>query len=105
MDNIERLRTRLPEATDAELEDVLETAKDTILSRCFVSVAKATDDDKAAMLEEHREKVLRAAVVIYNMRGVEGQTSHSENGVSRSFAESEGLKPILEQIIPRCDVV
>ena len=105
MTDIERLKVRIPEATEAELEDVLESAKDVILSRCFVSVDNATDEDKNAMLERHNEKVLRAAVVIYNMRGVEGQVSHSENGVSRSFAENEGLKPILEQIIPRCNVV
>ena len=105
MDNIERLKIRIPQATEAELEDVLETAKDTILSRCFVSVAKATAEEKAEMLEEHNEKVLKAAVIIYNMRGIEGQISHSENGISRSFSENEGLKPILEQIIPRCNIV
>lgn len=105
MDNIERLKIRIPQATEAELEDVLETAKDTILSRCFVSIAKATAEEKAKMLEEHNEKVLKVAVIIYNMRGIEGQISHSENGISRSFAENEGLKPILEQIIPRCNIV
>ena len=105
MDNIERLKIRIPQATEAELGDVLETAKDTILSRCFVSVAKATAEEKAKMLEEQNEKVLKAAVIIYNMRGIEGQISHSENGISRSFAENEGLKPILEQIIPRCNIV
>lgn len=102
---IERLKVRIPEATEAELEDVLESAKDVILSRCFTSVANASDEDKTTALELHKEKVLNAAVVIYNMRGVEGQTSHSENGVSRSYEDSAGLKPILEQIIPRCAVV
>lgn len=105
MTNIERLKVRIPEATDAELEDVLESAKGVILSRCFVSIARTPEDDKASALTEHNEKVLDAAVVIYNMRGIEGQTSHSENGVSRSFADCAGMKPILEGIIPRCDVV
>lgn len=105
MTNIERLKVRIPEATDAELEDVLESAKDVILSRCFVSVSRASEEDKAIALSLHNEKVLSAAVVIYNMRGIEGQTSHSENGVARSYADCAGMKPILEQIIPRCDVV
>jgi hypothetical protein len=56
-------------------------------------------------LVEHREKVLNAAVVIYNMRGVEGQKSHSENGVARTYDDCAGMKPILEGIVPRCDVV
>lgn len=105
MTNIERLKVRIPEATEAELEDVLESAKDVILSRCFVSVAKATDGERITALAIHNEKVLSAAVVIYNMRGIEGQTSHSENGVSRSYADCAGMKPILESIVPRCNVV
>lgn len=105
MTDIERLKARLPEATEAELNDVLESAKDVILSRAFVSVESTSDEDKTTALTVHKEKVLSAAVVIYNMRGVEGQTSHSENGVSRSYADAAGMKPILEQIIPRCHVL
>ena len=105
MTNIERLKVRIPEATEAELEDVLESAKDVILSRCFVSVSRTSEEDKEAALVEHNEKVISAAVVIYNMRGIEGQTSHSENGVARTYEDCAGMKSILEKIIPRCDVV
>ena len=58
MTNIERLKVRIPEATDAELEDVLESAKDVILSRCFVSVSRTAEEDKSLALEENNEKVL-----------------------------------------------
>lgn len=105
MTDIERLKVRLPEATEAELEDVLESARGVILSRCFVSVARASADERMNVLYDHKEKVLDAAVVIYNMRGVEGQKSHSENGISRTYEDYAGMKPILESIIPRCDVV
>jgi hypothetical protein len=102
---LERLKIRIPEATEAELEDVLESARDVILSRAFVSLEKASDGEKTVALAIHSEKVLSAAIVIYNMRGIEGQTSHSENGVSRSFADCAGMKPILESIIPKGCVV
>lgn len=105
MTNIERLKVRLPEATEAELQDVIESAQDVILSRCFVSVERTSDEDKATALAVHNEKVLNAAVVIYNMRGIEGQASHSENGVSRTFEDCAGLKSILGSIVPRGDVV
>ena len=105
MTNIERLKVRIPEAIDAELEDVLESAKAVILSKCFVSLARTSEEDKKAALEEHNEKVLSAAVVIYNMRGIEGQISHSENGVARSYEEHAGMKSILAQIVPRGDVI
>ena len=105
MTNIERLRIRIPEATDAELEDILESAKDVILSRRFVSVESTSEEDKANALVTYNEKVLDAAVVIYNMRGVEGQISHSENGVARAYADCAGMKPILVGIVPRGNVV
>ncbi len=105
MTNIERLKVRVPEATDAELEDVLESAKDVILSRAFVSVETASEESKATVLEVHKEKLLDAAIVIYNMRGVEGQISHSENGVARAYADCAGMKPILEKITPKGSVV
>lgn len=104
MTEIERLKVRIPEATEAELTDVLEAAKDVILSRAFTSVENTSEEDKATALAVHKEKVLNAAVVIYNMRGVEGQLSHSENGVSRSYESAAGMKSILEQIVPRCHV-
>lgn len=105
MTNIERLKVRLPKATEAELQDVIESAQDVILSRCFVSVERTSDEDKATALAVHNEKVLNAAVVIFNMQGIEGQVSHSENGVARTFADCAGLKPILESIVPRGYVV
>lgn len=105
MTNIERLKVRIPEATETELEDVLESAKDVILSRCFVSVETTSEEDKTNALAIHNEKLLDAAVVIYNMRGIEGQISHSENGVARSYADCAGMKPILERIVPRGSVV
>lgn len=105
MADIERLKVRLPEATEEELEDVLESAKDVILSRCFVSVFSTSDKDKEQALVLHKEKVLRAAVVIYNMRGIEGQNSHSENGIARSYEDCAGMKSILQEIVPRGCVV
>jgi hypothetical protein len=105
MTHLERLKIRIPEATEAELEDVLESAKDVILSRAFVSLENTTEGEKTIALAIHSEKVLNAAIVIYNMRGIEGQTAHSENGVARSYADCAGMKPILESITPKGCVV
>lgn len=105
MTELERLKTRIPEATEKELLDVLDSARDVILSRCFVYEEQASEKEKANMLVRHKEKVIDAATVIFNMRGVEGQTSHSENGVSRSWEECAGMKAILSRIVPKGYVV
>ena len=70
-----------------------------------MSVSRASEEDKNTALDVHKEKLLNAAVVIYNMRGIEGQTSHSENGVARSYEGCAGMKTILQQIVPRGYVV
>ena len=45
---------------------------------------------------------IKLAVELYSQRGAEGQTSHSENGVSRSWSETNR---ILKQIAPHCGSV
>lgn len=45
---------------------------------------------------------LSLAVELYNQRGAEGQSSHSENGISRTWP---GVSRILSQIAPHCGSV
>lgn len=48
---------------------------------------------------------IQAAEYLLNKRGAEGETQHSENGMTRTY-ESGGLpKSILEQIVPICGVI
>ena len=44
---------------------------------------------------------IKLAVELYNQRGAEGQTSHSENGTTRIW----GANSILAQIVPHCGSV
>ena len=40
-----------------------------------------------------------------NKRGAEGQTSHSENGISRSYENADIPESMLKSIIPFCGVL
>lgn len=46
-----------------------------------------------------------AAVYLLNKRGAEGETSHSENGISRSYENADLPDSILRYITPVCGVV
>jgi hypothetical protein len=47
---------------------------------------------------------LRIAVELYNKQGAEGESAHSENGISRTY-ESAGIsKNLLYEITPMCGV-
>lgn len=62
---------------DDELNLLLEDVADDILTYC-----------NRAVLPLRLEATQRQmAVIRYNMQGVEGQTAHSEGGISRSFDE------------------
>ena len=45
------------------------------------------------------------ATYLLNKRGAEGQTSHSENGISRSYESADVPESMLRGVIPFCGVV
>ena len=101
MTQLERLKLRIPENdNELELVDVLDSAKAIILSRRYPF------GEQPDVLEKRYEDLqVRIAVELYNKRGVEGQTSHSENGVSRSYSSASVSEELLREITPKAGVV
>ena len=80
---LERLKIRIPEEeNEALLKEVLETAKEFILTHMY-----PLEDDVSKYLVplEYNSLTLDIAVELYNKRGAEGEVAHSENGVSRTY--------------------
>jgi hypothetical protein len=101
MTQLERLKIRIPEeVNDVELEDILESAKAVILSRRFPFGEQPTE-----LEPKYMDLQIRIAVEMYNKCGVEGQTSHSENGVSRSYSSASVSEELLREITPKVGVV
>jgi hypothetical protein len=101
MTQLERLKIRIPEnVNDIELEDIFESAKAVILSRRFPFGEQPTE-----LESKFNDLQIRIAVEMYNKRGVEGQTSHSENGVSRSYSSANISEELLREITPKVGVV
>ena len=48
---------------------------------------------------------LEIAIYMLNKRGAEGQTSHSENGISRSYENADIPKSMLMSITPNVGVI
>ena len=101
MTQLERLKLRIPENdNELELEDVLESAKAVILSRRY-----PFGEQPLEIEDRYKDLQIRIAVEMYNKRGVEGQTSHSENGVSRSYSSASVSEELLREITPKAGVV
>jgi hypothetical protein len=98
---LERLKIRITEnVTDAELEDILESAKAVILSRRF-PFSEWPDEIE----DRYKDQQIRIAVEMFNKRGAEGETAHSENGVSRSYSSASVSEELLREITPKVGVV
>lgn len=54
-----------------------------------------------------RYSVLQCEIASYllNKRGAEGEISHSENGVSRSYGSDDVPESMIGIVIPYCDVI
>ena len=101
MTQLERLKIRITEnVTDAELEDILESAKAVILSRRF-----PFGEQPEEIENKYKDLQIRIAVEMFNKRGAEGETAHSENGVNRSYASANVSEDLLKEITPKAGVV
>lgn len=101
MTQLERLKIRITEkVSDRELEDILESAGAVILSRRF-----PFGEWPAEVEGKYKDLQIRIAVEMFNKRGAEGETAHSENGVSRSYSSASVSEELLREITPKAGVV
>lgn len=101
MTQLERLKLRITEsANEAELEDILESAKAAILARRFPFGEVPNEIEP-----RYEDLQIRIAVEMFAKRGAEGETSHSENGVSRSYSSASVSEELLREITPKGGII
>lgn len=88
------------ETDDDVISAFLSMAADAICN--YVDPFETTD--KNAVLSKYGSVQAKAAAYYMNKRGADGQTGHTENGISRSY-ESGDLPPsLLREITPKVGV-
>lgn len=89
-------------APDTDTPEVLDSmiiaAKAMILNKMY----PFGYDEGLEVPPRYEQLQIMLAVELYNKRGAEGQTGHSENGVSRSWSNESAL---LAKVIPHCGSV
>ena len=105
MDILERLQLRLTDdgvaPDDDILTDCIESAKNAILSRRFPLMDWPTDDNGDTFVEDrYKDLQFRIAMDLYNKIGAEGEMTHSENGISRTFESSWISEQLLSEVVP-----
>lgn len=88
-----KIRLNIPSAVvtkDALLEELLESVKQDILNRRY-----PFGTDNTVLEPQYLTLQVDLAVIKYNMLGVEGQDSHSENGIVRHYQNT-----LLNAVVP-----
>jgi hypothetical protein len=88
------------ETDDSVLDTYLKLAADKILARAYPFRTDITEvPDKYAILQ------VDIASYLYNKRGAEGETYHSENGINRSYEAADVPDSYLSRVIPFAGVI
>lgn len=92
----------LPDEVETEaLEPYVREAEETVLNRLYPFGLP----DNAEVPVRYEGIQVRIALELYNKRGAEGETAHTENGTQRVYETGEVSSSLLKQIVPFCGSV
>ena len=86
--------------TDEVLSTYLNLAGRKIIARAFPYDPSVTE-----VPVQYDTLQCEIAAYMLNKRGAEGQTSHSENGISRSYENADVPASMLKIVTPHCGVI
>lgn len=91
-----------PDTADTELlKALIETAEGIVLSRRY-----PFGYPEGTTVEARFEHIqIQIALELFSKMGAEGQTGHSENGISRSYEAADISPSLLKRIVPICGSV
>jgi hypothetical protein len=95
-----RLLTEGENLSAGKMEAYLSLAEKAILARRY-----AYDKAPSSVPEEYEPVQIQAVLNGFGISGAEGQTAHSENGVSRTFKYPDMLAYINANVVPFVGVV
>lgn len=86
--------------TDEVLSTYLDLAGSKIIAKAYPYESEITE-----VPTKYEYLQLEIAAYMLNKRGAEGQISHSENGISRQYENSDIPISMLKAITPHCGVI
>lgn len=84
-------------SNDVALTVYLTTAKSKILARAF-----PYDDTQTVVPSRYDVLQCEIAAYLWNKRGAEGQTAHTENGINRQYENGDVPESLMGVIVPYC---
>lgn len=88
------------ESDEATVSAYLEIAGSKICRRAYPFDPTVTE-----VPEQYKYIQVEIAVYLLNKRGADGETAHSENGISRSYSSGDVPPEMLRDVIPTVSVI
>lgn len=99
-DKIAILRTLTDENNETVLSAYLSLAGQAVIKRRY-----PFRDDISEVPQKYEDNQLKIAAYLINKRGAEGQISHNENGISRTYESADIPESMLKDIVPLCSSI
>ena len=99
-EKISMLQKMTDETDEETLLTYLKIAEDKVMKRLY-----PFDDSQEVMPSRYSLNQIQIACYLLNKRGAEGETSHSENGVSRAYESGDVPESLYKGIVPYVGVV
>lgn len=103
MTNDEKLAALKTMIGDTDSDEVLSTYLNLAGSK-IIAKAYPYNPEVTEVPAQYSYLQVEIAVYLLNKRGAEGQTSHSENGISRSYENADVPSSMLKSVVPFCEV-
>lgn len=103
-DNYRLTKLRRQVGAEASEDDLLLMYL-TDAERIIVNRLYPMDDIDCTIPDKYESRLVEIAAYLYNKRGAEGETSHSENGISRSYESGSIPASMLSDIVPYGSVI
>ncbi len=95
----------LVKAMSGEQDDDIVSAYLLLAGQKILRIAYPFDDTVTEVPDKYAHVQIDAAVYLLNKRGAEGESSHSENGISRSYENADLPASMLRDVVPVCGVI
>ena len=99
-EKIEMVKSMTGETSDGMVSAYLKIAGNKICRKAFPFDPTVTE-----VPEQYSLLQVEIAVYLLNKRGADGESAHSENGISRTYENGDVPPSMLRQIVPMCGVM
>ena len=103
-DKLSMLRVLVGQPNEGDWTDDVLTSYLSIAGKKIINRAYPYDDTVTEVPRRYGYLQCEIAAYLLNKRGAEGQTAHSENGISRSYESADVPESMMTEVIPHVGV-